>query len=119
MRILDWFRRKKKSTTTVEEIGEHARRFDAKPFLVEPEDILLTVLSYMADMLSDRRLIPTYLRSEMAAARKLPAEVWELARKSREECPSELMGIRDVTLEHARRVALAVLRESSTGNWES
>ena len=119
MRILNWFRRKKESMEEPAPIGECAHRFDTKPFLTEPEDILLTVLGYIADMLSDKRLIPTYLRSEMAAAHRLPAEAWELARKSREECPPELMGIRDAALEHARQVAIAVLRENSTGNWKS
>ena len=119
MRILGWFRHKKEPVEETAPIGECAHRFDAKPFLVEPEDILLTVLGYIADMLSDKRLIPTYLRSEMAAAHRLPAEAWELARKSREECPSEFMGIRDAALEHTRRVATAVLMETSTGNWNS
>lgn len=111
MGIRNWFRRSKK-----ESVGEHAQRFDAPPFPAQPEDILLTVLKYVEDMLSDKRLIPSYLRGEMLTARRLPAEAWELARKSREECPPELMETRRAAVEYAMRVALKVLN-AQLGEW--
>ena len=111
MGVRDWFRRKKEPPGPVEEpVGERAQRFDAKPSLVGPEAILPAVLDYIADMLSDKRLVPSYLRGEMAAARKLPAEAWGLAGKPGDECEPELAGIRSAAVEHARRVSTAVLR---------
>lgn len=110
MGIRDWFRRKKKPK--IEPIEERAQRFDARPSLVpaEPEGILLAVFDYIEDMLSDKRLVPTYLRSEMSTARKLPTEAWELARKSREDCPSEFVEIRSIAVEYGMRVSIAVLK---------
>ena len=111
MRIRNWFRRPKK-----EPVGEHAQRFDAKPFPAQPEDILLTVLKYIEDMLSDKKLIPSYLRGEMLTARRLPVEAWELARKSREECPPEFVETRRAAVEYAMRVAMTVLK-AQLGEW--
>jgi len=108
MGIRNWFRRKKK--LKIEPIGEHAQRFDAKPSPAEPKDILLAVFTYIVDMLSDRRLIPTYLRSDMAAARRLPIEAWELAQKPKKDCPLEFMEIRSVAVEYGMRVSKAILK---------
>jgi len=122
MRIRDclrrlWPRREQSEPELVEEaIAEHAQRFDAKPSPAQPPDILPPVLDYIADMLSDRRLVPSYLRTEMAAARKLPGIAWELARKDRAESLPELLGIRNAALEHAMRVSTAVLK-AQQGKW--
>jgi len=78
--------------------------------------MLLTVLDYIADMLSDKRLVPSYLRGEMATARRLPAQAWELARKCREECPAELLETRSAAMNYAQRVAVAVLK-AQLGKW--
>lgn len=111
MRIRNWFRRRKK-----EPVGEHAQRFDARPFPAQPEDILLTVLKYIEDMLSDKKLIPSYLRGEILTARRLPAEAWELARKSKEECSLELVETRRAAVEYAMRISLAILK-AQLGEW--
>ena len=103
MKIRDWLRKRK------EPPGEHAQRFDTKRSPVQPPDIFPAVLDYIEDMLADRRLVPSYLRSEIAAARKLPPEVWELARKCSEECPPELTPSRSAAVVHAMRVSTAVL----------
>ena len=111
MRVRNWFRRSKK-----EPVGECAQRFDAPPFPAEPEDILLTVLGYITDMLSDKKLIPSYLRGEILTARRLPPEAWELARKSREECPPELVETRRAAVEYAMRISLSILK-AQLGEW--
>jgi len=118
MGIREWFRRKKEPepTTAVEEpVEERARRFDGTPSPARPTEPLPLALDYIADMLSDKRLVPSYLRGEMAMARRLPAEAWEMARKHEDECPVELMEIRSAALEHARRVAALCDERSEVG----
>lgn len=109
--ILDWFRRlfRRKKEVEAEPVQEHAQRFEGLSFLVKTNDVCPSVLDYIADMLSEKTLIPTHLRAEMAAARKLPAIAWDLARKHREECPPELRVLRSAALEYARRLSAAVL----------
>lgn len=117
MRILEWFRRlfRRKKEVEPEPIEERAQRFEGIAFTVDPEDILPSnVLDYMADMLSEKTLIPSYLRTDMAAAAKLPAIAWALARKSRDECPPELGELRSAALEYARRVAVTVSRRGES-----
>jgi len=117
MRIPEWFwrlfRRKKEPET--EPVEERAERFEGIAFLVEPQLSSLaafeeSVLDYMADMLSDKTLIPSYLRPDMAAAAKLPRIAWELARKHRDDCAPELRVLRSAAVEYARRVSTAVLK---------
>ena len=112
MKVREWFRRKKepREEVAVAPEPEVAQRFDTKRSPVQPPDIFPAVLNYIEDMLGDRRLVPSYLRTEMAAARKLPPEAWELARKDSEECPPELAPIRSAAVTHAMRVSTAVLR---------
>lgn len=127
MRILDWFRRlfRRKKEVEAEPIEERAERFEGVSSMPDPRLTSLeafeeSVLDYIADMLSDRTLIPSYLRKEMAAARKLPAEAWDWARVREELCDQGGLfrhvhiGFRAAALEHARRVALAVSRRGDS-----
>ena len=125
MRILDWFRRlfRRKEVEVEAEpapITTEAARSEQAPdepeeYMLPVEVDLLPVLDYMADMLSDKTLIPSYLRAEMAAARRLPAAAWAMARKPGEACLPHLLPVRDAAVELARQVAMAVLRETPTG----
>lgn len=113
--MANWFRRKPKTTHRVggEAVvteGEVAERAMDEWRPLEPNDILLAAMDYIADMLSDKKLVPSYLRTEMGVARRLPAVAWEMARKPSSECLFELSGLRGVALEHARQVSKAVLK---------
>jgi len=92
-------------------VRKEKRRDEWEWFQVSPDDLYPATLDYIAEMLSGKELVPSYLRKEMEAARKLPAKAWECARQHREDTfwPA-LLGIRAAALEHARRVFTAILR---------
>lgn len=95
----------------VEDRGEAAGDwFQANPDVMYP-----VALQYVGRMLSGKDLIPSYLRFEMSAARRLPDEAWHYAVRHKDETPVEFHAIREAALEHARRAFTAVLRKQAGG----